>query len=175
MPKDQSRRCSCQGFDDTARDVGARDIPNNNEGWGRIDLKELLHQLTEGEYGSMIAQFYHQQVTQELFIQRYVSGQSFKAVVAWSDERGSRFSNTPLVNNLNLLVTTPSGVEYKGNEFSQGRSIQGGTHDSLNNVEVVLVDSAEAGLWTVKVTDASQWWKSPTLRGGSIWSGELMI
>ena len=59
------------------------------------------------------------------------------------------------MNNLNLLVTTPSGVEYKGNEFSQGRSIQGGTHDSLNNVEVVLVDSAEAGLWTVKVTDAS--------------------
>ena len=30
-----------------------------------------------------------------------------------------------------------------------------GEHDSLNNVEVVLVDSAEAGLWTVKVTDAS--------------------
>ena len=51
-------------------------------------------------------------------------------------------------------MTTPSGVEYKGNEFSQGRSIQGGTHDSLNNVEVVLVDSAESGLWTVRVIDA---------------------
>ena len=53
-----------------------------------------------------------------------------------------------------MLVTTPSGVEYRGNEFSQGRSIQGGNYDTLNNVEVVLVDSAEMGLWTVKVTDA---------------------
>ena len=139
-----------------ARDVGARDIPNNDEGWGRIDLKGTL--APNNGRGIWVddrsilsstgnSKSYSFNVT--------TPGQPFKAVVAWSDERGSRFSNTQLVNNLNLLVTTPSGVEYKGNEFSQGRSIQGGTYDSLNNVEVVLVDSAEAGLWTVKVTDAS--------------------
>ena len=139
-----------------ARDVGVRDIPNNDEGWGRIDLKGTL--APNNGRGIWVddrsilsstgnSKSYSFNVT--------TPGQPFKAVVAWSDERGSRFSNTQLVNNLNLLVTTPSGVEYKGNEFSQGRSIQGGTHDSLNNVEVVLVDSAEAGLWTVKVTDAS--------------------
>ena len=139
-----------------ARDVGARDIPNNDEGWGRIDLKGTL--APNNGRGIWVddrsilsstgnSKSYSFNVT--------TPGQPFKAVVAWSDERGSRFSNTQLVNNLNLLVTTPSGVEYKGNEFSQGRSIQGGNHDSLNNVEVVLVDSAEAGLWTVKVTDAN--------------------
>ena len=139
-----------------ARDVGSRDIPNNDEGWGRIDLKATLapsngrgiwvdDRSTLSASGN--SKSYSFNVT--------TSGQPFKAVIAWSDERGSRFSNTQLVNNLNLLVTTPSGVEYKGNEFSQGRSIQGGTHDSLNNVEVVLVDSAEAGLWTVKVIDAN--------------------
>lgn len=139
-----------------ARDVGVRDIPNNDEGWGRIDLKGTL--APNNGRGIWVddrsilsstgnSKSYSFNVT--------TPGQPFKAVVAWSDERGSRFSNTQLVNNLNLLVTTPSGVEYKGNEFSQGRSIQGGTHDSLNNVEVVLIDSAEAGLWTVKVTDAS--------------------
>ena len=139
-----------------ARDVGVRDIPNNDEGWGRIDLKGTL--APNNGRGIWVddrsilsstgnSKSYSFNVT--------TPGQPFKAVIAWSDERGSRFSSTQLVNNLNLLVTTPSGVEYKGNEFSQGRSIQGGTHDSLNNVEVVLVDSAEAGLWTVKVTDAS--------------------
>jgi len=139
-----------------ARDVGTRDIPNNDEGWGRIDLKGTL--APNNGRGIWVddrsilsstgnSKSYSFNVT--------TPEQAFKAVIAWSDERGSRFSNTQLVNNLNLLVTTPSGVEYKGNEFSQGRSIQGGTHDSLNNVEVVLVDSAEAGLWTVKVTDAS--------------------
>ena len=139
-----------------AKDVGVRDIPNNDEGWGRVDLKNTLAP-TNGrgiwvDDRSMLSatgnsKSYSFNVT--------TAGQPFKAVVAWSDERGSRFSNTQLVNNLNLLVTTPSGVEYKGNEFSQGRSIQGGTFDSLNNVEVVLVDSAEAGLWTVKVIDAN--------------------
>ena len=138
-----------------ARDVGNRDIPNMDEGWGRIDLKGTL--APNNGRGIWVddrsilsatgnSKSYSFNVT--------TAGQPFKAVVAWSDERGSRFSNTQLVNNLNLLVTTPSGVEYKGNEFSQGRSIQGGSHDTLNNVEVVLVDSAEIGLWTVKVTDA---------------------
>ena len=138
-----------------ARDVGSRDIPNNDEGWGRVDLKSTL--APNNGRGIWVddrsilsstgnSKSYSFNVT--------TPNQPFKAVIAWSDERGSRFSNTQLVNNLNLLVTTPSGVEYKGNEFSQGRSIQGGNHDTLNNVEVVLIDSAEAGLWTVKVTDA---------------------
>ena len=138
-----------------ARDVGTRDIPNMDEGWGRIDLKSTL--APNNGRGIWVddrsvlsssgnSKSYNFNITSP--------GQPFKAVLAWSDERGSRFSNTQLVNNLNLLITTPSGVEYKGNEFSQGRSIQGGTYDTLNNVEVVLIDSAEAGTWTVKVTDS---------------------
>ena len=139
-----------------ARDVGARDIPNNNEGWGRIDLKGSLAPTNgRGIWVDDRSVLSSTGNSKSYSFNVTTPGQPFKAVVTWSDERGSRFSNTQLVNNLNLLVTTPSGIEYKGNEFSQGRSIQGGSHDSLNNVEVVLVDSAEAGLWTVKVTDAS--------------------
>ena len=138
-----------------ARDVGTRDIPNMDEGWGRIDLKGTL--APNNGRGIWVddrsvlsssgnSKSYNFNITSP--------GQPFKAVLAWSDERGSRFSNTQLVNNLNLLITTPSGVEYKGNEFSQGRSIQGGSYDTLNNVEVVLIDSAEQGIWTVKVSDS---------------------
>ena len=67
----------------------------------------------------------------------------FKAVLAWSDERGSRFSNNQLVNNLNLKVISPDGTEYWGNNFANGRSIQGGSADTVNNLEVFLVDSAQ--------------------------------
>ena len=138
-----------------AQDVGSRDIPNMDEGWGRIDLKATLapnngRGIWVDDRSILSATGNSKSYSFDIT----TPNQPFKAVVAWSDERGSRFSNTQLVNNLDLLVTTPSGVEYKGNEFSQGRSIQGGTHDTLNNVEVVLVDSAEVGLWTVKVTDA---------------------
>ncbi len=138
-----------------ARDVGTRDIPNMDEGWGRIDLKGTLAPNNgRGIWVDDRSVLSSTGNSKSYSFNITTPNQAFKAVVAWSDERGSRFSNTQLVNNLNLLVTTPSGVEYKGNEFSQGRSIQGGNYDTLNNVEVVLVDSAEMGLWTVKVTDA---------------------
>ena len=138
-----------------ARDVGTRDIPNMNEGWGRIDLKGTLAPNNgRGIWVDDRSVLSSTGNSKSYLFNITTPNQPFKTVVSWSDERGSRFSNTQLVNNLNLLVTSPSGVEYKGNEFSQGRSIQGGTYDTLNNVEVVLVDSAEMGLWTVKVTDA---------------------
>ncbi len=42
---------------------------------------------------------------------------------------------------------------YKGNVFTSGHSITGGNWDDVNNVEVVLVDSASTGTWTVSVKD----------------------
>ena len=138
-----------------AQDIGSRDVPNMDEGWGRIDLKSTLAPNNgRGIWVDDRSVLSSTGNSKSYSFDITTANQPFKAVLAWSDERGSRFSNTQLVNNLNLLVTTPSGVEYKGNEFSQGRSIQGGNYDSLNNVEVILVDSAEMGLWTVKVTDA---------------------
>jgi uncharacterized membrane protein len=138
-----------------ARDVGSRDIPNMDEGWGRIDLKGTLAPNNgRGIWVDDRSVLSSTGNSKSYTFDITTPNQPFKTVLAWSDERGSRFSNTQLVNNLNLLITTPSGVEYVGNEFSQGRSIQGGNYDTLNNVEVVLVDSAEMGLWTVKVTDA---------------------
>ena len=81
------------------------------------------------------------------------SGLPFKAVLAWSDERGSRWSETQLVNDLDLTVIAPDGTLYLGNDFASGRSTTGGTKDALNPVEVVLIDTAPAGVWTVRVRD----------------------
>lgn len=137
-----------------ARDVGSRDIPNMNEGWGRIDLKNTLAPTNgRGIWVDDRSVLSSTGNTKSYSFNITTPDQPFKVVVVWSDERGSRFSNTQLVNDLDLTVTTPSGTEYKGNQFSQGRSIVGGTHDDLNNVEVVLIDNAEMGLWTVQIRD----------------------
>jgi uncharacterized membrane protein len=136
-----------------ARDLGNRDIPNNDEGWGRIDLQNTLAPSDRGIWvddrsvlsGTGNVKTYTFNVT--------TSGQPFKAVLCWSDERGSRFSTNQLVNDLNLEIETPSGTLYRGNQFSQGRSIEGGTFDSTNNLEVVLIDSAESGIWTIRAKD----------------------
>ena len=82
-------------------------------------------------------------------------GDQFKAVLAWSDEYASTWSSTQLVNNLDLIITDPNGQTYLGNDFANGRSTTGGSADSLNNVEVVLIDSAIIGTWTVEVRDAN--------------------
>ncbi|MDP6234497.1 MAG: S8 family serine peptidase, partial [Candidatus Poseidoniaceae archaeon] len=138
-----------------AQDVGARDIPNNDEGWGRIDLRNTLAP-TSGQgiwvddrsvvSGTGNTKTYTFNISQ--------GNSGFKAVLAWSDERGSPFSSTQLVNNLDIEVTDPSGQIYLGNDFANGRSTTGGSADGLNNVEVVLVDTAEIGIWTVVVKDS---------------------
>ncbi len=69
------------------------------------------------------------------------------------------FSNKQLVNNFDLEVIDPNGNIYLGNDFANGRSTTGGSADNTNNVEVVLIDSAIVGQWTVKVKD--------TYHGGS--------
>ena len=58
-----------------------------------------------------------------------------------------------------MEITSPSGTVYLGNDFANGRSTTGGSADTINNLEVVLIDSAEVGIWTVKVKD--------TMHGGS--------
>ncbi len=143
-----------------ATDIGSRDIPNDSEGWGKVNLRDTLAP-TSGQgiwvddrsvlSGTGNAKTYTFNITQ--------SNGGLKTVLAWSDERGSTFSNTQLVNNLDLEITSPSGIVYLGNDFANGRSTTGGSGDTLNNLEVVLLDSPETGVWAVKVKD--------TFHGGS--------
>ena len=138
-----------------AQDIGTRDIPNDDEGWGRLNLRNTLAPTS----GQGIWVDDHSVLSGTGNFKTYTfnisqSNSGFKTVLAWSDERGSPFSNTQLVNNLDIEVTNPSGEIYLGNDFAGGRSTTGGSADNLNNVEVVLVDNAELGIWTVKVKDA---------------------
>ena len=110
-----------------AQDIGSRDIPNDDEGWGRLDLRNTLAP-TSGQgiwvddrsvlSGTGNSKTYSFNISQ--------GNSGFKTVLVWSDERGSPFSNTQLVNNLNIEVTDPSGEIYLGNDFSNGRSTTGG-------------------------------------------------
>ena len=139
-----------------AEDVGARDIPNNDEGWGRVNLRNSLappdgQGVWVDDRSLLSATGNSKSYTFDIDD----SGDQFKAVLAWSDEAASTWSSTQLVNNLNLEVTDPNGLTYLGNDFANGRSTTGGSADSLNNVEVVLIDSAIVGTWTVEIIDAN--------------------
>ncbi len=143
-----------------AQDINTRDIPNNDEGWGRVNLKETLAP-SQGrgiwvDDRSMLSNT--GQSKSYVFNVTFANSQ-LKTVLAWSDARGSRFSNNQLVNDLDLEVESPDGTIYLGNDFANGRSTTGGTKDDVNNLEVVLIDTAMKGIWTVRVKDG--------LHGGS--------
>ena len=141
-----------------AEDSGnSRDIPNNDEGWGRVNLRNTL----APNAGRGIWVDDRSVVSSSGSVKAYsfniTSGNvAFKASLVWSDERGSRFANgAQLVNDLNLEVEAPDGTIYRGNDFFNGRSTTGGAWDDLNNVEVVLIDQAQSGIWTVRIKDHS--------------------
>jgi hypothetical protein len=74
------------------------------------------------------------------------SGRPLRIVLAWSDPPGPT-----LVNNLNLVVTSPSGRKYVGNQRRNGPA----TLDTANNVELVQVAQPGAGVWKVDVVGSN--------------------
>ena len=137
-----------------AEDMDSRDIPNNDEGWGRVNLARSL--TTIGDTGVWVddRNFLRSGNTRDYSFNLTHGWQQLKVVLSWSDYRGSTWSSTQLQNDLDLVVTAPDGTTtYLGNVFQNGRSVTGGSADDLNNVEVVLIDQAQKGVWTVSVSD----------------------
>src|SRR3989442_12835359 len=71
-----------------------------------------------------------------------------KFVLTWSDYPGTIGATKALVNDLDLEVTAPDGTVYRGNHFApfaQGQSLPGGTFDTTNVEEAVILKNAMAG------------------------------
>ena len=50
-------------------------------------------------------------------------------------------------------MTAPGGVRYLGNDLKNGVSVRNGTRvDTVNTVEMVIVDTPPVGAWTIAVT-----------------------
>jgi len=124
-------------------------IPNMHEGWGRVDLANATdgsHQYVEQTVGLSTGGQDSYQFSVAM------SGQPFKVTLVWSDYASTEAASKNLVNDLDLVVTAPGGVVYRGNVFGGGWSQTGGSADRTNNVENVYVQSAAAGTWTVQVS-----------------------
>ena len=121
-------------------------IPNNHEGWGRVDLANA----TDGT-----AQYVDNATglaTNGTATYPYtVNGGPLKVTLVWTDYPSTDAATINLVNDLDLEVTAPGGTLYRGNVFSGGWSAAGGSADRRNNVENAYIQSAAAGTWTVTV------------------------
>ena len=107
--------------------MGARNIPNNDEGWGRVNLvNSLIPDSDEGIFVDDRSRISSGQPKEYTFDITRVA-EHLNVVLSWSFFQGSSQSTNQLRNDLNLEVIHPNGgTSFKGNVFSGGKSIAGG-------------------------------------------------
>lgn len=136
----------------TATEMGAANIPNNNEGWGRVllddalffdgDARELRIETDATGLGTGgVAEFDYD----------VEAGTALEIALVWTDAPATSGASVALVNDLDLEVEGPGGTTWLGNVFSGGQSTTGGSAERRDVEEVVRLASPAAGTYTVRV------------------------
>ncbi len=133
-------------------DMGASDLPNQTEGWGRLRLDDALY--FDGETRELRAEQDAGVATAETRTFVYEvdsSAEPLEVVLVWTDYPATSGAGVALVNDLDLTVTAPGGAIYLGNVFTGGVSTTGGAADRRNVEEVVRLASPAVGSYTIEV------------------------
>ena len=128
-----------------AVDMGTADIPNINEGWGRINTTNIISPSVPVVYQDLPVVFGNSGESWTLAAGVADPSKPVKITLAWSDAPGAVGANPALVNNLNLTVVNGANT-YLGNVFSGGWSSTGGAADAINNLENVYIQNPAGGL-----------------------------
>lgn len=119
-------------------------IPNNSQGFGRLDLEQSLFppeptamEIFDGHRISTNEQREYQFLVQNRAV-------PFKATLVWTDS-----PNKKLVNDLTLIVHTPDRREFHGNFTDAQQS--GKNIDHTNNVEKVIIETPATGIYRIDV------------------------
>lgn len=131
-------------------DYGTAPVPNNDEGWGRLWLPEMIESdrifLCENQ-SVLLRQ--EEQWSREVLVNN--SEEPLKITLAYTDVPGLPSSVLSLVNDLDLQVTAPDGTVYYGNQFLNGSSFPGASPDRRNNVEGFYLPEPMLGMYRVSV------------------------
>lgn len=131
-------------------DVDLPNVPDNFQGYGIIFLQQVLPLLSFYPFDLYVDDL--RQINPNSAIDYVVNvidtSRPLKVTVSWYDPPGIDGASTPaLLHNLNLLVTSPSGQKYYGNNRNG--------FDTLNNNEQITVDNPTIGTWKVSVLSKS--------------------
>lgn len=143
----------------TGANLGDGTYPNDYQGWGEPSLMDVLdfgtgsRRLVAYDVSSAGGFTSSGSSNDTYDITVNGSGERLRVSLVWTDEPGSSGSGKKLINDLDLRVVSPGGTTYRGNVIngSSGESTSGGSADTLNNVENVILSSPQTGTWTVTV------------------------
>jgi len=130
-------------------------IPSDEQGWGRVLLDNALYfagqsrGLWVDEYTGGFSGPSDPPVIYQLEMQD--TGEPLKVTLAWTDYPSTPAASTHLVNDLDLRVDGASGG-FTGNNFLHGVSLGSGEPDRLNNLEQVLIEDPEPGIYSIQIS-----------------------
>jgi subtilisin family serine protease len=126
-------------------------VPNNDEGWGRVDLVALIASARDYQFTDQTALLTNAAV----FERRVLIGNSdepLKVTLTYTDVPGLPAAVIALVNDLDLEVISPTGRTFRGNQFADGESIPNAPgSDRINNVEAVHLAAPAPGEYLVRI------------------------
>jgi hypothetical protein len=142
---------------DTA--LGTQPGPDFASGWGLIQVQPAVDTLRgDGVFTNQVSS--GQQVQFEIEVP--VGYPELRATLAWDDRQASALAALTLVNDLDLVVTSPTGTRaypwtlpWVGNHSlpydTPAEVGEDGTENHTDNVEQVLVTDPEPGTWILAV------------------------
>lgn len=136
--------------------------PSNLEGWGRVvadaslyfpgDARKLIVRdvlnVSDGALSTGEAHDFEFDVVS--------SGEQLRVTMTFTDPPATvgvslATPGAAVVNDIDLVIESPSGAIYLGNAFAGGASVTGGSRDGINTTEQVHVNAPEAGRWTARI------------------------
>lgn len=124
-------------------------VPNGDEGWGRLNVKRMFGPGFPATYldgTNALSDVGSSTVINGKVID---ASKPIRATLVWTDPPA--VGDPALVNDLDLAVTI-NGNTYRGNVFSGGVSVTGGTSNSVDNVENVFLLAGTPAMTDVSVS-----------------------
>ncbi|MFN3315658.1 MAG: S8 family serine peptidase, partial [Raineya sp.] len=133
----------------TADDLGNAG-PDFTFGYGRVNARRAILVLEQNQY---FKNDVSQSQTRTHTISVPAGTKQLKVMLYWNDYEGAASASVPLVNNLNLTVTTPSSTVFQpwilDPNNTSAVAVRG--VDNINNSEQVTIDDPTAGSYTISV------------------------
>lgn len=132
------------------------DMTRTHQGWGTVSVRNL-HEGAKANGWKLPVLVNETDLLTTGQSKKYTltadGTKPLKATLAYTDPAGTPSAAQARVNDLTLKVTAPNGTVYFGNNgLLNGQfSTAGGTANTIDTVENVILEKAAAGTWTVEV------------------------
>mmetsp|Transcript_60667 Transcript_60667/g.142865 ORF Transcript_60667/g.142865 Transcript_60667/m.142865 type:complete len:1206 (-) Transcript_60667:1091-4708(-) len=120
--------------------------PDPVVGFGRVELSQVLWFGSSTPHFNL--SFVNRGAVEHGIFRQYCvqSTGKMRVTLVWTDPPSFPNAAKTLVNNLDLVVITPSGAQLRGNAKTASDPA-----DDVNNAEHVTVDASEPGLYLIRV------------------------